>query len=52
MPYKSSQQRKFFHAALARGDVPVSTVNEFDKASKDVKLPKFAKIKKALSNGK
>lgn len=46
MPYKSDQQRKFFHAAEARGDISPKVVNEFDKASKGMKLPKYAKSSK------
>lgn len=40
MPYKSDQQRKFFHTmgALKAGIKP-STVKEFDKASKGMSLP-------------
>jgi hypothetical protein len=45
MPYKSEAQRKFFHAAEARGDISPKTVKEFDKASKGKKLPKKAKKK-------
>lgn len=44
MPYKSDAQRKFFHAALERGEIKPSTVQEFDKASKGLKLPKKLKI--------
>lgn len=43
MPYKSDAQRRFFHAAEARGDIKPSTVNEFDKASKGMKLPEHVK---------
>lgn len=39
MPYKSNSQRRFFHAAEARGDMSHSTVQEFDEASKGKKLP-------------
>ena len=39
MPYKSDSQRRFFHAAEARGDMSHSTVQEFDEASKGKKLP-------------
>jgi len=49
MPYKSDAQRRFFHAAEARGDIPASTVEEFDKASKGHKLPEK---KGATMNGK
>lgn len=39
MPYKSDAQRRYFHAAEARGEIKPSVVNEFDKASKGMKLP-------------
>ncbi len=42
MPYKSYKQRKFFHVAEKRGDIKPSVVNEFDKASKGMKLPETA----------
>lgn len=52
MPYKSEAQRRFFHAAEARGDIKSSTVKEFDKASKGKKLPekknKFKRLEKYL----
>lgn len=49
MPYKSDQQRKFFHTLGAKkAGIKKSTVEEFDKASKGMKLPKFTKMKKAL----
>ena len=49
MPYKSDQQRKFFHSAGAKkAGIKPSTVKEFDEASKGAKLPKFAKLKKKL----
>lgn len=52
MPYKSDAQRKYFHAAEARGEISPKTVNEFDKASKGKKLPehagKFKRIKKMM----
>lgn len=50
MPYKSDQQRKYFHAAEARGEIPEATVKEFDKASKGMKLPKKAKAKKTAKD--
>jgi hypothetical protein len=43
MPYSSDAQRRFFHAAEARGDIKKSTVDEFDKASKGMKLPEHVK---------
>ncbi len=56
-PYKSDAQRRYFHAAEARGDISPSTVKEFDAASKGKKLPekvggKFAKLKKKLKDKK
>jgi len=39
MPYKSDAQRRFFHAAEARGDIKKKTVDEFDRAGKGKKLP-------------
>ena len=52
MPYASNAQRKFFHAAAERGDIDKSTVKEYDKASKGMKLPekkgKFSKINKMI----
>lgn len=52
MPYKSDAQRRFFHAAQARGDISPKTVKEFDNASRGKKLPekksKFKRIKKMI----
>lgn len=45
MPYKSDAQRRYFHAAEGRGDIPRKTVAEFDQASKGKKLPEHAKGK-------
>ena len=33
MPYKSDAQRRYFHAALKRGEISPKTVHEFDQAS-------------------
>jgi len=53
MPYVSDQQRKFFHSPGARkAGIKESTVKEFDKASKGMKLPRFAKMKKSLRGEK
>lgn len=56
MPYKSSAQRRFFHAAEARGEISSKTVKEFDKASKGKDLPekkdRFKRIKKSLQGVK
>lgn len=47
MPYKSEQQRKFFHTATARRKgITKAMVEEFDEASKGRKLPKKVKRKK------
>lgn len=53
MPYKSDQQRKFFHSEGAKkAGIKEATVKEFDQASKGKKLPKFAKTKKLYMGGK
>jgi len=53
MPYKSDQQRKFFHSPGAKkAGIKESTVKEFDKASKGKKLPKFSRIKNMLKKEK
>lgn len=40
MPYKSDAQRRFFHSPGAKkAGISQSTVNEFDQASKGMKLP-------------
>jgi hypothetical protein len=41
VPYKSDKQRRYFHAAEARGEISKATVDEFDRASKG-KLPESA----------
>lgn len=43
MPYKSDAQRRYFHAAEARGEIKPSTVKEFDQASKGMKLKDHVK---------
>lgn len=43
MPYASEAQRRYFHAAESRGDMPRSVVHEFDRASKGKRLPKRAR---------
>ena len=51
MPYSSNQQRKFFHTKTAEeAGIKKSTVEEFDKASKGLKLPKykFNKVKESM----
>lgn len=54
MPYKSDRQRRYFHAAEARGDISSKTVDEFDQASKGKKLPEKAKpnIPPSMRKGK
>ena len=42
MPYKSEAQRKFMNAAANRGEIKQSTVDEYNKASKGMKLPQKA----------
>lgn len=46
MPYKSDQQRKFFHANKKKLEAQGVSVNEWDKASKGKSLPKRAPKKK------
>lgn len=58
MPYKSERQRRYFHAAEARGEMDPETVKEYDKASKGKKLPekvkgkKFSRLKKMMKKEK
>lgn len=47
MPYKSDAQRRFFHAAAARGDISKKVVQEFDRASKGKKLPEYKPKRKS-----
>lgn len=56
MPFKSEAQRKYMNAAASRGEIPKATVDEFNKASKGMKLPdkkkdRFKRIKKMCSGG-
>ena len=39
MPYVSNAQRRLFHAKEERGEISPEVVNEFDQASKGMKLP-------------
>lgn len=39
MPYVSEAQRGKFHELLKQGKISQATVDEFDKASKGLKLP-------------
>lgn len=41
MPYQSDQQRKKFHVLLKQGKIKKSVVDEYDQASKGMKLPKY-----------
>lgn len=44
MPYKSKAQQAYFHTDTARKNgITPSTVNEFDQASKGLKLPDHVK---------
>jgi hypothetical protein len=54
MPFKSEAQRKYMNAAASRGEIPKATVNEFNQASKGMKLPdkkkeKFSRTKKRMN---
>jgi hypothetical protein len=49
MPYKSQAQRGKFHAMESRGEISPEIVEEFDKASKGMKLPK--KVAKGYAGG-
>jgi hypothetical protein len=52
MPYTSRSQQRAFHAKLSRGEIKASTVKEFDKASKGLKLPERAHKKKTTARRK
>lgn len=44
MPYVSDKQRKFFHTDTAKAKgISKATVDEFDQASKGLKLPRTKK---------
>ena len=44
MPYRSESQRRFFHTNTAKkAGISGKVVNEFDKASKGMKLPAHVK---------
>ena len=43
MPYKSEAQRGKFHQLLKEGKISKKVVDEFDSASKGLKLPKKVK---------
>lgn len=44
MPFKSEAQRKAMNAKANRGEISKKVINEFNTASKGLKLP--AKVKK------
>lgn len=49
MPYVSNQQRKWFHTLGAKkAGISEEQIKEFDKASKGLKLPRFAKLKEKV----
>lgn len=54
MPYNSQKQRKFFHTLTAKkAGITPKMIEEYDSASKGIKLPevkidKFPKLKKKL----
>lgn len=50
MPYVSDSQRRLFHAKEKRGEISASTVSEWDKASKGMKLPEHVKKKKKIGD--
>lgn len=43
MPYKSKAQARAMHAKAAAGEIPQSTVKEFDRATNFKKLPERVK---------
>ncbi len=46
MPYKSLKQERFFHTQTAKDKgIKPATVQEFDQASKGMKLPEIVKPK-------
>lgn len=56
MPFKSDSQRRYFNWAAKNGKIKQSTVDEFNKASKNMDLPeklndkryKFNKLQKLI----
>ena len=46
MPYKSQAQRGKFHQLEREGKISHATVEEFDQASKGLKLPLHVRAKK------
>lgn len=52
MPYSSQAQRGFFHTDTARKKgISKAVVQDFDEASKGLKLPKHSKKHKAIIDG-
>lgn len=49
MPFKSEAQRKFMNAAANRGEIKKSVVDEYNQASKGMKLPN--KVKEHYKGG-
>lgn len=53
MPYVSQAQQRFFHTDTARRQgIGAKTVQDFDQASKGLKLPRKVSTKRAISRGK
>jgi hypothetical protein len=48
-PYASKAQRRYFHAAAARGEIPKKTVEHWDKASKGKNLPEKSNKKQEMA---
>lgn len=48
MPYKSDAQRKKFHVLEAEGKIAPAVVDEFDQASKGLKLPRKKRKRSGL----
>lgn len=52
MPYKSDKQRRYMNWAAKQGKISKDVVDEYNKASKGMKLPekanKFKRLKKAM----
>lgn len=46
MPYKSKAQARAMHAKASRGEIPMKTVREFDRATDFSKLPNKVRKKK------
>lgn len=43
MPFKSQAQRRFFHAAASRGEIPTATVAKWEEHTPEGKLPERVK---------